>query len=398
MIDFIVPIVITLLLLALFVFARLVTTLFHELGHGMPAIIFTREKVEVFLGSYGDVEKSRHLAVGKKLNIYFKLNPLKWTRGMAQNTGNNLTTFKGLIILSLGPLCSLFLALAAIWTIYSFDLNWFLKLFSIIFFVSALFDLRNLYPDDTPIELYDGTYSYRDGYQILRLIKHSRAKKRIAEAYEMFKVEDYDKAISLFERVDPDYIDRHIFFVIIITYYLNEDFEKAKKFYTPLLKRNDWQYFDANTFLYLGMIESETGSHDLAVDFYNKSIVLDDKNANSISNRGYTHILLERYEDAINDFNTVIEIEPESAYAFANKGYAKIKLGSTEEGLADINNAISLDNTNSYAYRNLGLYYFDNGNYQEAATNFQLAYNLDPNTHLIEEFQKMASDKLNVTA
>lgn len=398
MIDIIVPIVTTLFLLMSFVFARIVTTLFHELGHGIPAMIFIKEKVDIFLGSYGDVEKSKHLVFGKKLNIYFKLNPLKWSRGMAQHTGNNLTTFKSLIILSLGPLCSLFLAISAIWIIYSFNLNGFLKLFSIIFFISALFDLRNLYPDDTPIKLYDGTYSFRDGYQILRLIKYSGDKKRFAEAYEMYKIDDYDKAIKLFETISSDFIDQHIFFVIITAYCLNNDYENGKKFYTPLLKGIGLQYFDSNTFFYLGLIESQIGNNDLAMDFYSKSIELDEKNANSISNRGYTYSLLQHYEEAINDFDAVIKIEPESAYAFANRGYAKFKLGLTEEGLADINKGISLDNTNSYAYRSLGLYHFDNGSYQDAATNFQIAYDLNPNTHMIEDFKKMVADKLSIRA
>jgi hypothetical protein len=122
MLDLIIPVLVTLFLASQFVFARAITVLFHELGHAIPALIFTKEKVNVFIGTYGDVKKSRHLALGKKLSIYFKLNPLKWSKGMAQYTGHNLSLFKRLTIMSLGSLNSLFLALIAIFIIYSFNL------------------------------------------------------------------------------------------------------------------------------------------------------------------------------------------------------------------------------------------------------------------------------------
>jgi len=398
MIDILVPVMTTLLVFMSSVLARIATTLFHELGHGIPAMIFTKEKVNVFLGSYGDVEKSKHLAFGNKLSIYFMLNPLKWSGGMAQHGNNNLTTLKNLVILSFGPLCSLFLATIAIWVLYSFNLHGFLKLLSIVFLISAIFDLRNLYPNGTPIKLYDGTCTYRDGYQILRLIRYRGDKNMLAKAYEMYNSKDYRGVISLFEMINPGYIDQSILPVIISAYCMNNDYQNGKKFYTSLLKNIDSQYLDSNAFFYLGLIESRLGDNDLAMDFYNKSIELDHRNTNSISNRGYTFTLLRHYEEAINDFDAVIAIEPESAYAFANRGHAKIKSGLKEEGLTEINKAISLDNTNSYAYRNLGLYYFDDGNYRDAATNFQLAYNLDSNTHMIEEFKKMAADKLSITA
>ena len=396
--NYVFPAVIIPLFICLFIIARFITVLLHELGHAIPALIFTKEKVIVFLGSYGVTETSKHSQMGKRLSFYFKLNPFAWRSGMIIHSPENVSVRKNLIILFMGTCFPIFIAIVTLCVVFALDMNGFLKLFTLIFLLSALFDLRNLYSNAEPILLVNGLHTHNDGYQIRKSLTYRKNFKIIAPAYKLYESELYAEAIKLFRKLNPVFIDNEVFVIILTAYLHCKDFNGGKEFYQMMLKVDNRPSADSNIFFNIALIESFSGNHQLAMDFYSKSIELDGKNTNSVSNRGYTHSLLGQYNEAINDFNTVIEIEPESSYAFANIGYAKIKLGLREEGLADINKAISLENPNSYAYRNLGLYCFDQGSYQEAATNFQLAYNLDPNTHMIEEFKKMAAGKLNITA
>ena len=55
----------------LVVLLRSLTTFFHEMGHAVPALLFTREKVEVFVGSYGDLHNALQLQLGR-LKLYLK--------------------------------------------------------------------------------------------------------------------------------------------------------------------------------------------------------------------------------------------------------------------------------------------------------------------------------------
>ncbi len=41
-----------------------ITVLLHELGHAIPALILTRQKVSIYIGSYGDPDKSLHFRIG----------------------------------------------------------------------------------------------------------------------------------------------------------------------------------------------------------------------------------------------------------------------------------------------------------------------------------------------
>jgi tetratricopeptide (TPR) repeat protein len=353
-------------------------------------MVFTKEKVSIFLGSYGDTEKSKHLPLGTRLEIYFKANPLDWRGGMARHSGNNLNMLKNLVILLTGPLCSFFLAATAVWVIYAYNLNDFFKILSLAFLVSAVFDLRNLFPDETPIKLHNGNYTYRDGYQIYRLLKFGKDNELLKTAYELYNKRDFAGAIELFEKINPKYIDIDMFTVIISSYAHNKDYLRGSKFYPEILNR----LTDLNSELLfsLGLIESRLGNNDKALDFYSRSIGLNNENIYSLSNRGYTYNLSGRYEQAIIDFDSVIQVEAESSYAFANRGYAKIKLNLMEEGLDDINTAIKINDKEAYAYKALGWYYFEGCKYDEAAKNLQRAYELDPDLHLIEEDIKRVNE------
>jgi tetratricopeptide (TPR) repeat protein len=393
--SYVYPAVILPLFLSILIITRLLTTLFHELGHAIPAMIFTREKVTAFLGSYGDIGKSKSIKLNNRFRIFFVLNPLKWRGGMVKHSPNNLTTFKTLIILLLGPLFSLILGSAALWIVYSFDLNGFLKLFTLLFFLSAIFDLRNIYPNEKPILLYDGTFSYNDGQQIKRLLKFKNDKENLIIAYRFYENKNYNKAIELFEGLNPDYINNAILNVIINSYLSVKRYVDVKEFYTKLMDLPMWQTINSNCFSDIGVVEANLNENELALGYFNKSLDLDNNNVYSLSNRGYTYNLFENYTNALTDFNKAIEINPEFAYAYSNRAFSKIKLGLYNDAITDIDKAISIDAKDAYAYRNLGIYYLETKDYSKAIEQLQKAFELDPDTHKITHYMKIAREKLN---
>jgi len=122
-----------LLIFSTYIFLRRTTALIHELGHAVPALMFTNEKVSIFLGSYGDISKCKCFKIGKRLYFYFRLNPLKWNFGMVKHASVSSSFLKSLLILLLGPLSSFIIASTALWIAFSFNLHGAIKLFTIFF-------------------------------------------------------------------------------------------------------------------------------------------------------------------------------------------------------------------------------------------------------------------------
>ena len=64
--DYIYGILLGIIWISGIIFMRSITTFFHEMGHAIPALLFTqKEKVNVFVGTYGDISNSLQLNFGR---------------------------------------------------------------------------------------------------------------------------------------------------------------------------------------------------------------------------------------------------------------------------------------------------------------------------------------------
>jgi len=391
--DLVFPLFILPLFFLLFLAARSLTTFFHELGHALPALLFT--KVTVFLGSYGNIDKSVKVIINKRFGFYFRLNPLKWGKGMVEFGSVSVSFTKHLFILLLGPLFSLIIATVALYTIFSFDLNGFLKLSGIIFLLSATFDLRNIYPSNTPIVTESGKITYNDGNQIFRIINFEKHKKDISLAYKLYAEENYAAAAIIFEKLNPKSLTNDGLDIMISSFHRCKRYAKAKEIYIQLRELPGQKRFTSSNLGIIGLTYSYLGEYNDALDYYNESIELDENNMYSFLNRGFTYNLMGRYAEGLDDFNKALTIDRNFAYAYSNRAYSKIKLNDVDDALADITRSLELDDKNSYAYRNLGIYYLEKGDYKVALFNLKLAYELDPDTHLIMDYIKEAENKFS---
>ena len=373
-----------------FLITRPLTVLFHELGHAIPAILLTKEKVTIYVGSYGDPNKSQKFNFGL-LEVWFKYNPFSWRQGLCVPSAKVISVHRQIVYTLTGPMASFLFAVLACYFTFSFDLHGSIKLFLVVFLPSSIFDLViNLIPSKKSIVLYNGTIVYNDGYSLRRLSYYRRLPKEYLKAVAFFNEEDYNNAGAVFNQIlTTNWKDENIYRLALISNLNTKNYEKAKQIvdcFIPLDKMNSDDYANA------GIAYSHLGLHDNAMKFYGISLKQNPDNLNSLNNKGFTLNLLDRYKEAIPLFDKAIELDSRLAYSYSNRGFSKIKTGKETEGLSDINYSLQLDKNNSYAYRNLGIYQLDKGEKAEALKLFIKAKELDDTTHQINELLKEAEE------
>ena len=179
----------------LVVLLRSLTTFFHEMGHAVPALLFTDEKVEVFVGSYGDLSNALRLNLGR-LVLYLKWNPFDWKLGMCRHSGG-MAVWQQLITILGGPLASTLIAAGAIFVLSQKGVSDAWLGLAAIFTGAALIDLIvNLAVSDGGIQMYDGGTTYSDGAQLRRLFRIMRLPEVYFEAQNDFAQGNYPATLT----------------------------------------------------------------------------------------------------------------------------------------------------------------------------------------------------------
>ena len=381
-----------LILIALVLVARPFTVLCHELGHAIPAILLTKRKVTIYIGSYGNPKKSIRINLGV-LEIFFRYNPFAWKLGLCVPSAKSVSINKQIIYILAGPFASLTVASIACYFTFTYDLHGFLKLFLIVFLGSSFIDLLvNLIPNETPTKLYDGTIAFNDGYNLKQLFYCKRMPKEYSEAIDLYNEQKFAEAAVLFEKLLSHKNDENICRLAISSYLQYKNYEKAKELSGSFALTGKMNSDDLSNF---ALSYSQLGLHNEAMELYDKSLQLNPENKYSLNNKGYTLNLLNRFEEAITFFDRAIELDNNFAYSYNNRGLAKIKLGKSIEGLLDINLSFELDANNSYGYRNLGIYHFDKGEFDEAMRLFVKAKELDKTTHMIDVLMQEVKEQID---
>jgi tetratricopeptide (TPR) repeat protein len=362
---------------------RPLTTLFHELGHAIPAILLTGKKVTIYVGSHGDPKNSLRINLGL-LEIWFKYNFLDWRAGLCIPSADNISANKKIIYTLCGPIASLVVATLACYYAFTYDWHGVVKLTLIILFCSAIVDLfSNLNPYKHPIVLHNGQVTYNDGYSLLWLFRYKRLPKEYREAVDFYNNQEYEKAAPLFESVlKKGKRLEDIYRLTASSYLMTKDYSKSLVFYEELQNRFS---FDADDYVNAGLAKFHTGSKEECFTYYQKALELNPDHSYALNNLGYELTVQGKFEEAIEYLNKAIVVNPAMAYAYNNRGLAKVELGQLDEGLKDIQHSIELDAANSYGYRNLGIYHLKKNEKEEALKLFQKAKELDETTLMIDD-------------
>lgn len=380
-------------LLGLFFFiARPLTVFFHELGHAFAAAALTDDIVNVYIGTYGDPNRSMKLKVGR-LNLFLRYNPFAWQLGLCVPNQQSVSINKSLVIVFGGPFASFLIASILGYMAFAFDFHGSLKLSLVIFFCSALVDLLvNLIPSDTPIILHSGSVVYNDGHRIQELLFYKYAPKRFKLALRLYEEQKYTEAGLLLEQLLEFRNYPIIFRYAIAAYTQDKNYEKSRAISEDFQKKRG---LTSDDYVNFALAHSFLGNEAEALKLYDKSLELNPDNIFSLNNKGYTLNLRGDYEQAIHYFDRALVLNDGFAYAYNNRGLAKIKLGATEDGLNDIHHSLTLDANNSYAFLNLGIYHFDRGEFEKALQQFEKARVLDKSTYLLDKHIEEVKEKLN---
>ncbi|MFD1000001.1 tetratricopeptide repeat protein [Ohtaekwangia kribbensis] len=375
--------------------ARPLTVLLHELGHAVPALFLTRQKVTVYAGSYGDSNGTVHFRIGL-LEVYFKYNPFSWNTGLCSPSATSSIYSQILYTIS-GPIASFIIASVSCYFAFTFELHGFLKLFLIIFLGSAVFDLIfNLIPNEAPVVLQNGHITYRDGFYVKLLFNYIRFSKKYEEALGHYNQKQYQQAASLFDfMLNRGLRDRNTYRAAITSYLQTHDYKMAHQVYERLMK---YHILTDDDWFNLAICYTGLGLPEKGIEAYDRALTINPNHSSSLNNKGYALILLDKFDEAIPLFDKAIELDNGFAYAYNNRGFCKINAGNLEDGLSDVTHSLQLDPENSYGYRNLGIYYLYKEEYGEALRLFNKAKDLYPETACIDQYIEDARKNLTANA
>lgn len=378
-------------ILLLILLARALTVLLHELGHAIAAIIFTREKVTVYIGSYGDKSKSLRLNAGI-LDMWLKYNPFSWQRGLCIPSNKKISLNKRIVCTLAGPLVSFMTCIISTYLAFAKDLLEPFPFVLIIVSSSSMLDLiSNLTPRNKPIKLFDGPYTYNDGYTVKLLFYYKRFPESYLEAAEMYDRKEFALAgQQLKTLLENKLLDENIFRLAAASYLQAKDYKTAKELIETFISKFT---LNSNDYVNIGLIYSKLHLHSEALAYYDSSLNLNPDNQYALNNKGFTLNLTGHYNEALLLFDKAIEVDSSSAYAYNNRGFAKLKLGRAEEGLEDMQDSFKLDSNNAYYFRNMGVYHFDKSEYTEALLLFKKAKEMDPDVYRIDELISEAESK-----
>lgn len=363
----------------------------HELGHSLFALLYTKQEVKMFIGSYGKTTDNYHFKI-KRLHIYVERKFFKWRSGLCVSYPMH-KWHQQLIQILAGPvfpflIAIIFLAVANI----SFNEYWISTAIFFLIFCSVSL-LENLIPRKKPIDLYNGGQTFNDGKLILLAMKNFSFSEEYNIAAKHYNNKNYSKAFIHFNNVITKYQlkDKNAYLYCLYALHMIRDIDRMKHFVALSEKRVS---YNADELSNIGVYFSRLGNPEIAMEYYEKSLAVTE-NANALNNMGYSLNLLEKYNEALPYFDKAIAIEPDQAYSYNNRGYSKLKLGFREEGFEDFQVSYKLDPNNSYYYKNLGLYHFSKNEYKTALELFTKAKEMDADTYKIDDDIEMVKAYIN---
>jgi tetratricopeptide (TPR) repeat protein len=359
-----------------------VSTLLHEFGHAIPALLLTKQPVTVYLGSYGNMVNSVRVSTGR-LTIWFRYKPAIWITGVCIAHQQDISLNRRLIFILCGPVASMMLAAASVYLAFSYEPFDLLKVLLILLLGCALFDVfANLLPNKKPIQLADGGVTFNDGQQLLEILALKKLPADYLKAFSLYQSKNYDEAAAITESwLQKHKLQADVLRLAIATTTSTGQYEKALQLHEKLKQNCKLVPNDYNA---LALIFCFLNRHEESMAIYIKSLEVNPHDYFSLNNCGYLLNCVNRFQEAMPYLEKAISLQPQIFYAYNNLGLAKIKLGDVENGLALINKSLELDPDNTYAFRNLGIYYLDLGDTQEALKNFTRSKNLNKYTHLLD--------------
>ncbi len=293
-------------IILLLIFSRPITTFIHELGHAIPALLFTSHPVVIFVGSYGNETQSQYHQIGR-LHIYFKYNVLNWQLGLCQHAPAN-KIYETLLIILGGPVASLLLGLICIYFLIEFKEQPWIAFSIALLLVSGISDfLVNIIPDDKPLPMENGAVVYNDGAQFKQLLKTSRYPEEYFSGLEDINEGRPKTGISKLESVlESGVKDIYIYKYVIQIYIQEKQENNAIQFHERFVKRLP---LDSSDHLYAAELYIKNNQTDFALQELTTSIEKNYLNSEALLTRGKLLLEMGHRGSARKDLEKVLLIE-----------------------------------------------------------------------------------------
>lgn len=376
----------------LIILIRLSTTLFHELGHALPALLFTQKTVKVYVGSYGDIANTFVLVLGR-LKLYLKINVFDWKVGMCAYEAPALANWKTVVILLGGPIASLLVSLPLIFNYRLLEANPFATFVSIIFIGSAAYDfVANMIPSGTPIRMHDGGTGYSDGYLLVGMLMRKFASADYLRLEEKFLQGEFAAVITDGKEImtrDPK--QRFAYDLVIEAMLKTDDPNGALDTYSKLIQHFKLEQGD---YVSIGKIYKQLGNDEEALKYFKAYCYknyLDDAILHEI---GTLQIHLGQNTEAIRTFDNLLTINAADTVARCHRSLALINEGEFDLARADLALVKNEDDQNPNLYFNLGLLAEQANDFATALQHYEKAKSLACDRHGLDFRIELMKGKL----
>lgn len=361
--------------------ARSITTFFHELGHAIPSLLFTNDRVDVYVGSYGDISKSWQLDIGR-LRFYLTYKVWGWDLGMCVSKGAEYYVQQMIIVLA-GPFMSLASAAILLYALIALDSAPLWKGLFLIFFLSTIWDFFvNIIPSKNPIQLHDGTITYNDGAQIVRLWQEQNMPDVYFEGLKAKAAKDFEQAIADFEAtinlIGPKKVVKEQLLSSLIA---AGKYESALEFFIEQYGNNR---LSPSQYLLIGDLYLKVQQYENALKAYSAYLYIVYSDDAVICKKGLALLYLGEFNLAINEFDIALRINDENALAYAYRGRAYLALRLWGKAEEDLEKAVALDVDLPEAQLFRGMYLEEIREFSEALESYTRAKTLGVDYHGID--------------
>ncbi len=353
---------------------RSFTTLFHELGHALPSLLFTNEPVLVFVGTYGDTKDGFHLNFGQ-LQIFFKFNLFSWNMGMCAHKPV-AGIWQNIIIVLGGPIASLLIAIPLMinMTNHHLDSLWIFLIAA--FMVSAFVDfLINIIPSKRPLFSDGGSVMYNDGYTLYLLFSRFFLSNDYFDLEQLLAEKRMDDFfMKSTEILEKGRADKSIFDLIIHACLQEKEWNDAIRMFKM---KNKIYPLSKNEFLEMGKTYQKINEHNHAIHCFNQYLYFHFDDPVPLTYRASSNIELNLFNDAIKDLNMALETMPQYYEAKILKGKAYLGLDNYPAAEKDLISVLNLGLERPDLFNLLGNLYDKKGDASQAEIYFRRAAELD---------------------
>jgi tetratricopeptide (TPR) repeat protein len=346
------------LFLSVFVFFYLVSPLiilFHELGHALAYLLLTKpNRIDVFIGSYGEYDKSFQVNVGK-LQIYFRKSLLLVTGGgMCKSYKRESNYIKDIIILLAGPVFTCLIAGLLFYLVLNYNMHGCIKLYCfalIIFSFISLF--QSLYP--RTISTSATVRVDNDGKQILFALRNRDTFYQYQTAMSCIIDEQYLTAAEnlkyFLERSKANEEQLRLYISIAVINCNYTEILKSSERLSEITTLNTTDHY------YKGYACSLAEDHRGAISEYREVLALESNHKEALGLLGGELINIGEYSEAKIILKKVIELDDAFSHAYCNMGYLYILTGEFSDAKVYLDKSITLNPDLAHSYLYLGLYY-----------------------------------------